>query len=237
MRELSMLLVTTFAISLESDGKALDALAASGVPDPWIIAHGLCRRSAFDAAEAFAKRTRGEDGRALPGYVASRRSRASNGKSNELLQEAREAALGGDADRALRCLAGIDLAAASVAVVEALKLRGALLQDRGASEHISLALVSLGTVEFIRGDTASALIRVERAREYTRDPKRMAEIDQLAASIRSVMGDDETALQAYDRAISAARKEGDDRRRGDLLDSKALALAVLKRDEEAIRTS
>ncbi len=116
----------------DEDKSTLSVLANADEPDPWLVAHELCKRETHLAANAFANATAASTRSSLVKYVEVQTKTGVHAATEKALASARAAFNKKDLKGLLKSLASIDDAPVSVARIEAQYLRGIALQTSGS---------------------------------------------------------------------------------------------------------
>ncbi|MHC4493548.1 MAG: tetratricopeptide repeat protein, partial [Planctomycetota bacterium] len=206
------------------DEKALQALAKTDEPDPWLVADELCLRGEHDAAEAFAEAAPRKDVEKLPANVASRRGKPLNTARRKALAAASQALRARNPRAALAALERVDVKAGHVDSVRLLFIRGIALRSVGrleASAKAYLAAADLaerigwlaragvalhegGVSAVYRGDWGGALAAWERRitlEESRGNRGRVASTLGNLGNLYSALGDHRKALSFQERSL------------------------------------
>jgi len=171
MRVLALLLLVAVAhgdviddiIAAHKEGKPLKEFAEKDEPDPWIVADDLCARGHPEAALAFAKAAPRKDVEKLPGYVASRRGKATDEAARRAFAAADKALSAKDPKGALAALGGADARAATVVSVRIRRVRGGALWSLRRLEESEQAFASAAKLAERLGWLAGATTAYQEA--------------------------------------------------------------------------
>ncbi|MHC5009780.1 MAG: CHAT domain-containing protein [Planctomycetota bacterium] len=198
------------------DEETLEQLAAQRLPGAWAVADELCRRGAFDAAEALARATPGPNGERLPAYVEALREREP-APVREALEALRAAFRAGDFERVLEIGAGAEDFRDSVSRLVLHFGHGAALAAQGRLEE---AIVSY--------DAAAELAKRLGWLAGEIEPRNKA--GDLEHEIREY----EDALASYDRVLELATAIEHHQERADAYNNRGVVLKAMFRSAEAL---
>ncbi len=216
------------------DQKSLVEIASRDNPDPWLIADWLIMEEELAAAGALARAVKRPATAKLAVYVDSKRSRKKEEKARAALRSARAVAEAGKLKDAYPILEPLVCGDANVVSVQVLYVRGvaaymngryddAMASLKAASEHAlrvgwvtarGQALQWIVQTATVQDDKQTAVAfaqeRVLLETELDR-PDRLADAGMALGKALQATQRPLAALAAFERAVAAARRAGDDK--------------------------